>query len=95
MQGDCNLLAEIKKIRCGGPSRKPDLPDTVAGAQGEDEIVNKFRTVYEALYNSADTELEMSELLVKVQGLIGNSSVQEVAKDQWQQCEGGCMSLES
>ena len=30
MQGDCNLLAEMKKIRCGGPSRRPDLPDTVA-----------------------------------------------------------------
>ena len=80
LQGDCNLLAEMKKIRCGGSGRLADLPDEVAGAQGEENIVEKFRTVYESLYNSAGTDPEMAELLNKVNRLISNSSVQEVIK---------------
>ena len=80
LQGDCNLLAEMKKIRCGGPNNHPDMPDTVAGAQGEDEIANKFKTVYETLYSSADTQTEMSQLVEKVEKLISQNSVQEVAK---------------
>ena len=42
LQGDCNLLAEMKKIRCGGCSNQSELPDTVGGVSGEDEIVQKF-----------------------------------------------------
>ena len=34
----------------GGPA---ELPDTVAGANGELEIVEKFRLEYSSLYNSA------------------------------------------
>ena len=30
--GDCSLLEEMKKIRCGGSSNHPYLPDTVSGA---------------------------------------------------------------
>ena len=79
LQGDCNLLAEMKKIRCGG-SGNSDLPDTVAGGNGEDEIVQKFKTVYEALYSSADTQDEMAVLLEKVERLITPNSVMEVNK---------------
>ena len=43
MQGDCNLLAEMKKIRCGGSGKQQDLPDTVSGIQGEDGIADKFK----------------------------------------------------
>ena len=80
LQGDCNLLAEMKNIRCGGSGRQSDLPDTVAGAQGEEEIVDKFRIVYETLYNSADTQAEMADLLNQVNRMIDNNSVQEVTK---------------
>ena len=78
--GDCNLLKEMKKIRCGGTAHSQELPDSVSGATGEDEIADKFKTVYEALYNSADTNVEMNELLEKVNSLIGDTSQQEVAK---------------
>ena len=43
MQGDTELLLEMKKIRTGGCSSKGDLPDNVADAEGEEEIVAKFR----------------------------------------------------
>ena len=80
LKGDVHLLAEMKKIRCGGAGRPVDLPDAVAGAQGEDEIAGKFKIVYETLYNSADSEDEMSLLLQKVNMLVNNSSVVEAAK---------------
>ena len=80
LKGDCNLLSEMKRICCGGSNKNPDLPDTVGGAQGEDEIAKKFKVVYETLYNSADTEDEMAQLLTRVEGLINQNSVQEVAK---------------
>ena len=38
--GSTDLLKEMKKIR--GGSASPDLPDQVAGADGEHEIVDKF-----------------------------------------------------
>ena len=80
MQGDCQLLAEMKKIRCGGTSSGQDLPDTVAGVQGEREIADKFKTVYETLYSSAESQVEMSQLLEKIDMLINQNSQQEVAK---------------
>ena len=57
-----------------------ELPDMVGGAQGEDEIVNKFKMVYETLYNSANTQAEITQLLGKVDGLITQDSLQEVHK---------------
>ena len=80
LQGDINLLAEMKKIRCGGTGSLTDLPDSVAGAQGEDEIADKFKTVYETLYSSAASQEEMVRLLEKVNRLVNHSSVQEIAK---------------
>ena len=47
LKGDIDLLGEMKKIRCGGSGRHTDLPDVVAGAQGEDEIADKFKSVYD------------------------------------------------
>ena len=38
-----DLLQEMKTIRNGGKSSCSDLPDNVAGANGEEEIVGKFR----------------------------------------------------
>ena len=70
----------MKKIRCGAGGRPAELPDEVASAQGEDEIASRFKTVYETLYNSAGSEEEMSLLLQKVNMLVNNSSVVEIAK---------------
>ena len=43
-----------------------DLPDTVAGANGQAEIVEKFREVYSALYNSSGTQEGMDSLRAHV-----------------------------
>ena len=80
MKGDTDLLLEMKKIRSGGSGSKGDLPDNVGDADGEDEIVDKFREVYSTLYSSAGSKAEMKSLRQKVKQVIGPNSVQEVAK---------------
>ena len=42
----------MKKVRSNGIV---DLPQSVEGVESEDAIAEKFREVYEALYNSAET----------------------------------------
>ena len=69
----------MNKIRFGAGGAE-DLPDEVAGAQGENEIADKFKTVYETLYSSAASQEEMSTLLEKVNRLVNHTSVQEVSK---------------
>ena len=58
--GTTDLLKEMKRIK-GGKS-VADLPATVAGANGEEEIAMKFREVYSTLYNSLGTEGEMNSI---------------------------------
>ena len=79
LEGDIALLKEMKNSRRGrgGP---PELPDTVAGGNGEEEIVEKFRLVYSTLYNSAGSEADMKVLSDKVQALITPEAVGEVAR---------------
>ena len=45
--GDCNLLLEMKKIRCGSSDKRADLPDIVGGAHGEEQIAANFKEVYQ------------------------------------------------
>ena len=79
MEGDLHLLKEMKSVK-GGKSCHSELPDNVAGGNGEEEIVEKFKDVYSALYNSAESNTDMSDLLVKVTGLIKDDSVGEIKK---------------
>ena len=77
MKGDLSLLKEMKKVRKG---RDDNLPECVEGAETEEEIANKFKEVYEALYNSVNTEVETEALKVKIQEMIRPDAIQEVDK---------------
>ena len=48
ISSDVDLLKEMKTIKQGGKACS-ELPEHVAGADGEEEIVGKFREVYQAL----------------------------------------------
>ena len=78
-ESDINLLKEMKRIK-GGGFYSNELPDSVAGANGEEEVVEKFKEVYSSLYNSAETNVEMANLAKKVTSLIKNDSLNEVKK---------------
>ena len=79
IDGEMQLLKEMKQIKCG-KKVSDELPDNVSGAEGETEIVDKFREVYQALYNSAGSSIEMEEIKAKLSGLIKTDSVVEVMK---------------
>ena len=76
---DMQLLEEMKKVRSGGVGAD-ELPDNVAGAEGEQEIVEKFREVYSALYNSASTAPEVQIIKDQLKVLIKQDSMAEVDK---------------
>ena len=79
VESDLNLLKEMKSVK-GGKACQSEVPDTVAGANGEEEVVEKFREVYSTLYNSADSNAEMADLLTRVTALIQADSEAEVKK---------------
>ena len=69
----------MKKVRSGG-NGAAELPDNVAGAEGEDEIVEKFKEVYSALYNSSSTAGEVQIIKDRLTELIKEDSMEEVSK---------------
>ena len=60
--GSCELFREMKKV-LGSKRGSHDLPDSVGGATGEAEVVEEFRKVYSALYNSSDDSDDMKAML--------------------------------
>ena len=55
-KGDLDLLKEMKRLN--GTSKSRRLPETVEGADNPVDIVDKLRSVYAALYNSAPTDVD-------------------------------------
>ena len=78
MFGGADLVTELRKIR-GGKHRQ-DLPEAVAGANGASEVCEKFREVYENLYNSAPSVKETECLKDKLQSSICQEDLAEVEK---------------
>ena len=79
LQGDMELIKEMRNVKRG--CRVGDeLPDNVGGVDGEVNIVEKFREVYSALYNSATTKDEVNIIKEKLSSLIDAGSVDEVKK---------------
>ena len=80
LKGDLDLFREMKRVRTGKNTME-ELPDEVESAKGEDEIAEKFKEVYENLYNSSESEVEMGELEEKIRKIIESScSEPEVIK---------------
>ena len=71
-------MKEMKKSY--GGKHSAELPENVAGANGEEEISEKFRSVYCTLYNSADSSDEMNTLKETTEGGISDDSSIEVNK---------------
>ena len=79
LKGDTDLLSEMKKVRSGGGGRE-ELPENVAGADSEEEIVDRFRTVYSTLYNCADTKPGMEDLKSRIKDMITTEAIHDVNK---------------
>ena len=76
--GGSDLFKEMKKSH--GGKHSPGLPENVAGANGEEEICEKFRTVYSTLYNSADSSDKMTVVKQRIEEGIKEDSSMEAEK---------------
>ena len=94
LQGDAALIKEMKVIKKGGGG-PAELPDTVGGANGPEEIVEKFRDIYSTLYNSASTNEEMNILSEEIRNLIGHDAVEEIGKVTGQVVKAAACKLKS
>ena len=74
-----DLMKEMKKVK-GGKKGGQSIPECVEGAQGTEEILEKFREVYEALYNSAGSVEAMAVIKESLSTLIDDNSINEVQK---------------
>ena len=77
--GDVDLLKEMKRIK-GSKKQNFTPTDNLDDANGRDDISEKFRAVYEALYNSCESVDEMNVIKEKLKDLIGLESMNEVNK---------------
>ena len=65
MGGGADLVKEMKKSH--GGKTKHELPENVAEVNGKEKVCNKFKTVFEELYNSADTTDEVNMITSEVE----------------------------
>ena len=64
----------------GNKKQKAACPDNVDDAHGADEVSELFKTVYEDLYNSAESIHAMHVIKAKLQNMIGPNCMIEVNK---------------
>ena len=70
MEGDAQLLKEMKAIKTGWNSCNIELPDSVGGVDAEQDIKEMFREAYETLFNSAPSGQEMVDMKIILNYLI-------------------------
>ena len=77
--GDIALMAQMKRV-LGSKKTVQELPDCLEGTVGQTEVVEKFRDLYNELYNSCSTEDEVGQLLQDLKSRIDCRAEGEVAK---------------
>ena len=78
-QSEIDLLTEMKKIK-DVQSQCKAIPDEIDRETEPENILNKFKEVYQELYNSADTSAAMITIKEKLSTLIDDDSTVEVNK---------------
>ena len=77
--GNIDLLLQMKKIR-GCKNQHSTCPDNIDSAAGPEQISELFKSVYEELYNSAESVDAMEEIKAKLHTMIGQDGIAEVSK---------------
>ena len=77
--GDRALLKEMRRV-VGSSKLEQQVPDSLEGAHGDGAVLDKFKSLYEALYNSAATEGKMGELLRRMNEMLDCRAEGEVSR---------------
>ena len=78
-RGDQALLQEMRRV-LGSKHQQQEVPDVLEGAVGQGPVLEKFRSLYEALYNSAGTQDRMDDLRLEMMSMVDCRSEGEVRK---------------
>ena len=77
--GDRKLMEEMKKSM-NSKSIGQSVPENVDGNVTHESILDRFKTIYETLYNSAGTEAAMDRIKERLQNLVNLDSLVDVDK---------------
>ena len=80
MEGEVQLLKEMKNIRKGKHAGNCDLPEIVGGVVGHGNISEMFKETYSELFNSAPSVVEMADLKTDLEDMIGLAAGDDVSK---------------
>ena len=78
-QGDSHLLKEMKNT-INSKNTSQSVPESLDGNVTHDDILNRFKTIYESLYNSAETSSAVEDIKTRIRSLINEDSIMEVNK---------------
>ena len=77
----------------GSKHQAQEIPDSLEGAVGESQVLEKFRGVYQALYNSAGSEEKVNHLKQLMTSMIDCQSESEVRKVTAQEVKEACKKM--
>ena len=78
-QWDSHLLKEMKNT-INSKNTSESVPESLDGNVTHDDILNRFKTIYESLYNSAETSSAVEDIKTRIRSLINEDSIMEVNK---------------
>ena len=79
MEGDIELMKEMRRVKSGKVT-VDELADNVDGETGATNVANQFRKVFETLYNSSDSSVEMEVVKERIQKLIHKENSKDEVK---------------
>ena len=77
--GDRALLQEMKRV-IGSTRQEQQVPDSLEGAHGSSAVLDKFKSLYEALYSSAASVDKMSDILSTIDEMLDCRAEGEVRR---------------
>ena len=93
-KGDIELLAAMKEIK-GTKAKGQTMPACVDGKTEPDDILEKFKDVYQTLYNSAETGDAVKKIKDRLKALIDQDSLSEVSKVTAAAVQEACSKMKS
>ena len=77
--GNRALLQEMKRV-IGSSKQAQQVPDSLEGAHGSGPVLDKFKSLYEALYNSAASGVKMNDILTTIDEMLDCRAEGEVRR---------------
>ena len=91
-RGDQALLHEMRRV-LGSKHQAQEVPEALEGEVGQGPVLEKFRSLYSALYNSASTSANMEELKERMKSMLDCRSEGEIRKVTPEEVAAACRKM--